>query len=262
MDSPGDAPQPSRASTSDAVPVSVLLVHGIRTSSSMWRHQIDVLRGRGHTVAAVDLPGHGSRLGEPFTAVAARRAIDEGVTSLGGRVMLVGLSLGGYWAIDYAATHPERVIGLVASSCSALPRGPLLGGYRALARGIRRLPDRGLLLHRTIARAFLPQQGALDVMAGGVALDVMDAGLRATGRLTPLRSLAAYPGPVWLINGSRDHFRLHEHRFLAACRRGTLIVVPGATHLVSLVQPELFSEHLTAVAQTLTERKCFGDSAA
>jgi len=243
-----------------AEPVSVLLVHGIRTSSSMWRHQLESLRRRGHRAIAVDLPGHGARSGQPFTADAARRVIDEGVTALGGRVLLVGLSLGGYWAIDYAADHPGRVIGLVAASCSALPRGPLLGGYRALARGIRRLPDRGLFLHRVFARAFLPPQGVLDVMAGGVALDVMDAGLLATGRLTPLRSLRRYSGPIWLINGSHDHFRLHERRFLAACRRGTLIVMPGATHLVSLVQPELFSANLLAIAATLSEPDYFADS--
>jgi len=251
MDVPGDASLGAARSRRAGEPVPVLLVHGIRASSSMWRHQVDNLRARGHLVLAVDLPGHGSRLGEAFSAEAARSAIEVGVRSLGGRVMLVGLSLGGYWAIDYAADHPDSVIGLVAASCSALPRGPLLSGYRALARAIRRLPDRGLLLHTAIARAFLPAQGVVDVMAGGVALDVMDAGLLATGRLTPLSSLAAYPGPTWLINGSRDHFRLHERRFLAACRRGTLIVMPRATHLVSLVQPEPFSDHLSAIAEKL-----------
>ena len=232
--------------------VPVLLVHGIRTSATMWRFQERRLRAAGHDVLAVDLPGHGTRLGEPFTVVAALAAIDAGVTALGGRVLLVGLSLGGYYAIEYAARNPDRVLGLVAASCCALPREPLLSGYRLLARGIRRLPDRGLWLHNAAVRRFLPPQGARDVLAGGVALDVMDAGLRATGTLRPLAALAAYPGPVWLINGGLDHFRLHEARFLAACRQGRLIVVPGATHLESLVKPDAFSTHLAFVASALT----------
>ena len=233
-------------------PVPVLLVHGIRTSASMWRHQVDRLRADGHAVLAIDLPGHGTRHGEQFTVEGALDAIDAAVTALGGRVMLVGLSLGGYYAIAYAGAHPERVIGLVAAGCSTVPGGPGLGAYRGLARGIHHLPDRGLWLHTAMVRALVPRQGALDVLAGGVALDVMDAGLRATSTLTPLASLAAYPGPVWLVNGSLDQFRLHERRFLAACRHGRLVIVPGATHLVSLAQPQRFTAVLRRVAASLT----------
>ena len=229
--------------------VPVLLVHGIRASATMWRFQEEKLRNAGHPVLAIDLPGHGQRLNEPFTVPAALAAIDDGVTALGGRVLLVGLSLGGYYAVAYAAAHPDRVAGLVAAGCSAVPRGVLLEGYRLLARVIHRLPDRGLRLHETMARLFLPAAGARDVLAGGAALDVMDSGLRATSTLTPLASLEAYPGPVWLVNGALDHFRLNERRFLAACRTGAIVVVPGATHLASLAQPERFTAILLRIAE-------------
>lgn len=232
--------------------IPILLVHGIRTSATMWRHQVARLRDDGHSVLAIDLPGHGALLGEEFTVEGALREIDAGVTALGGRVMLVGLSLGGYYAIAYAGAHPERVAGLVAADCSTVPGGPGLAAYRGLARGIRLLPDRGLWLHTTMVRALVPRQGALDVLAGGVALDVMDAGLRATATLRPLASLAAYPGPVWLVNGALDQFRLNERRFLAACRRGRLVIVPGATHLVSLAQPQRFTAVLRRVAAELS----------
>lgn len=229
----------------------LLLVHGIRTSASMWRHQVNALRADGYEVLAVDLPGHGDRWAEPFTVDAALAAIDAGVRELGGRVILVGLSLGGYYAIAYAARHPERVAGLVAAGCSAEPHGPALKGYRGLARLIHRLPDRGLWLHMQMVRQLLPAEGALDAVAGGVALDVMDPGLQATGTLDPLADLGRFPGPVWLVNGRFDHFRLNERRFLAACRRGRLIVVPGAPHLVSLAQPGRFTAVLRRVAAEL-----------
>jgi pimeloyl-ACP methyl ester carboxylesterase len=228
--------------------VPVLLVHGIRASATMWRHQEEQLRAAGYPVLAIDLPGHGKRMGEPFTVPAALAAIDDGVAHLGDRVLLVGLSLGGYYAMAYAAQHPDRVAGLVAAGCSAVPKGVLLEGYRVLARMIHRLPDRGLWLHETMARRLLPPAGARDVLAGGAALDVMDAGLRATATLTPLASLAAYPGPIWLVNGALDHFRLNERGFLAACRNGEVVVVPGATHLSSLAQPERFTTILLRIA--------------
>ncbi len=229
----------------------IVLVHGIRTSATMWRQQAEALRADGYEVVAVDLPGHGTRLSEGFTVESALAAIDAGVQELGGRVMLVGLSLGGYYAMAYAAAHPERVIGLVAAGCSALPRGPLLTAYRALARAIGRLPDKGLWLNDTMVRRMLPPQGALDVLAGGTALEVMDPGLRATETLSPLDDLAAYPGPVWLVNGRFDHFRLHERAYLAANPKARLIIVPRATHLVSLMQPERFTDALRRVAAEL-----------
>jgi pimeloyl-ACP methyl ester carboxylesterase len=234
--------------------VPVLLVHGIRTSASMWRHQQEWLAREGHPVLAVDLPGHGARLGEQFTVAGALDAIDAGVAALGGRVVLVGLSLGGYYAMAYAARHPDRVIALVAAGSSFEPGGVGLAGYRLLARLIRRLPDRGLALHTFLVRRMLPPAGVADVLAGGVALDVMDAGLRSTGTLTPLADLRAFPGPVWLVNGAWDHFRLHQNRFLAAAARGTLVTVPGAGHLVSLHRPHAFDTVLRRILAEVSAR--------
>lgn len=239
-------------------PIPIVFVHGIRTSASMWRRQVEALRGIGHPVHAIDLPGHGSRIGEEFTVAAALAAIDAGVQALGGRVLLVGLSLGGYYSIAYAAQHPGAVIGLIAAGCSVVPRGAPIGAYRRLAAAIHRLPDRGLWLHTAFVRALLPASAQQDVLAGGVALDVMDAGLRATGTLHPLTDLAAYPGPVWLVNGRFDQFRLQERRFRAASRDGTLVVIPGATHLSSLAQPGRFTAVVATVAARLSERRSMG----
>ncbi|TFC85581.1 alpha/beta fold hydrolase [Cryobacterium sp. TMT4-31] len=227
--------------------VPVVLVHGIRTSASMWRHQLEWLAAAGHPVVAVDLPGHGSRLGEPFTLDGALGAIDGAVDAVEGPVLLVGLSLGGYYAIAYAARNPDRVLGLVAAGSSFEPGGPGLAAYRWLARIIHRFPDRGLWLHTFLVRRMLPPAGVRDVLAGGVGLDVMDAGLAATGRLSPLADLRAFPGPVWLVNGAYDHFRLHQRRFLAAAQRGTLVTVPGAGHLVSLHRPHRFDTVLRCI---------------
>ncbi len=237
----------------DAIPI--VLVHGIRTSASMWRFQSEALRSDGYEVQTVDLPGHGARMGEPFTVDGAVGAIDDRIAAFDRPVLLVGLSLGGYYAIEYASRHPERVAGLVAAGCSTVPYGPPLEVYRSLARGIRRLPDHGMWLHTAFVRRLLPPQGAIDVLAGGVALDVMDAGLRATSTLNPLAGLSAYDGPVWLVNGQFDHFRADERRFLAACRDGRLVIVPGATHLASLVRPMPFTDALRRAAAELSARR-------
>lgn len=232
--------------------IPVLFVHGIRTSGTMWRRQLAGLGESAHPALAIDLPGHGSRMNEPFTVAGALAAIDEGVEALGGRVLLVGLSLGGYYAIEYAARHPQKVAGLVAAGSCAQPAGWPLDAYRRLARLIRRMPNHGLWLHTTLVRLLLTPEGAADTLAGGVPLHVMDAALGATGTLRPLDSLARYPGPVWLVNGQFDQFRLHERRFLNACRNGHLVVVPWASHLVSLAQPERFAVVLKSILEHVT----------
>ncbi|QEO16003.1 alpha/beta hydrolase [Agromyces intestinalis] len=236
----------------------VVLVHGIRTSATMWRNQLAPLRAHGVEVDAIDLPGHGAHLGEAFSLDAAYAAIDaalarsqaQGETDATVPRLLVGLSLGAYLAIGYAAEHPGRIDGLVAASAGTRPRGAGLAGYRALAAAIRRLPDQGRSLNDAMAALFLPADAAADIVAGGVALDVMADALGAIGTIDLEAALGGIAVPVWFVNGRWDHFRFEERRMLRAARDARLVVVPGATHLVSLVKPDHFTAAvLDAVAE-------------
>lgn len=252
----------------------VVLVHGLRTSATMWRRQVAALGRHGIDAVAVDLPGHGTRLGGPFSVDDALEVIDaafprddadrgDGSGAAGasgaagtGRTprLLVGLSLGGYLAIEYAATHRGRIDGLVAASCGTRPRGAGLAGYRRLAAAIGRLPDHGRGLNDLMVRVFLPRDRVADVLAGGVALDVMAPVLGAVSALDPEAALARIDVPVWLVNGRFDHFRIEERRMLRAARDGRLVVVPGATHLVSLARPEEFTAVVLGAVAELEAR--------
>ncbi len=223
----------------------VVLVHGMRASRTMWRAQVDALTGAGYEALAVDLPGHGRRLDERFTLDGAVGAIADGVEAVGGRALVVGLSLGGYTAVAHAARRPDQVAGLVAAACSSVPRPAVVRAWGLAADQLfARLPDRGAALNQALVDRTLPPAGATDVGAGGFALGVVGDTMRAMRDATPLVDLARVEVPVWLVNGRYDHFRGDERRFLAACRDGRLVVVPGATHLVSLVRPVRFTRVL------------------
>ena len=62
-----------------AVTQSIVLIHAIRSSRTMWKGQVRRLRERGYQVIAPDLPGHGRRRGEPFTLEGARATLDHAV---------------------------------------------------------------------------------------------------------------------------------------------------------------------------------------
>ncbi|WP_395243289.1 alpha/beta fold hydrolase [Agromyces sp. MMS24-K17] len=239
----------------------VVLLHGIRTSATMWRNQLAPLSAAGIEVLPLDLPAHGARMAEPFSVDAAFAAIDAALNPgadepADRRVprLLVGLSLGGYLSIEFAATHPGRLDGLVAASCSTRPRGVAVAGYQRLAAAIRRLPDRGRGLNDAMARLFLSPEAVADVVAGGVALDVMADAIGAVGRFDIERSLERIDVPVWFVNGRYDHFRLEERRMLRAARDARLVVVPGATHLVSLGRPEHFTAAVLGAVAELERR--------
>jgi len=224
---------------------SVVLVHGLRTSASMWRHQVGVLSDLGYTVSTPDLPGHGARMGERFTLDGGVATIDEAVAAAPGPVFLAGFSLGGYLAAHWAAAAPRAVSGILAASCGTQPHRVILDAWRLGAGAIHLLPDRGLGLNNAVVRAVIRDpQYAHDVIAGGVALEVMQDVLRELRSIRMESALSRIDQPVWLVNGTLDHIRLQERRFLAATRNGTLVRIPGATHMVSLARPEAFTRVL------------------
>src|SRR4051812_17660785 len=171
---------------------SVVLLHGIRTSASMWRAQFEALDAAGIQAQAVDLPGHGARIAERFSLDGALDALDEAVDGLPGPVVLCGLSLGGYLALHWTAERGEgRIDGLIAAGCGTTPRGAPLAGYRGIADLIHRLPDRGSWLNQFMVDRFISDETAReDVVAGGVALDVMSDGLGAMASVRPLAAIA------------------------------------------------------------------------
>jgi len=234
--------------------VPVVLLHGLRSSRTMWRGQLEALDRAGRSALAIDLPGHGERRGERFTLDGAVEAVAEAVDALGGSAFVVGLSLGGYVGIRHAARRPDQVAGLIAASCSTRPHKVLLAGWAFGASYIVRLPDGGARLNQFFVDLALPPQGAQDAGAGGFALDVTDDVLREMATATPLEDLGRVEAPVWVVNGRLDHFRGEERRFVAACADGRLVVVPGATHLVNLVRPTRFTRVLLEALAEVDDR--------
>lgn len=224
--------------------MQAVLVHGIRTSATMWRSQLTHLEGRGVAAVAVDLPGHGTRMAEPFTLDGAFDTIDRAVTDASSRgpVLLVGHSMGGLLSIAYAGRQdPPPIDAFIAASCTAVPRGIGLATYRALARGFDRLPRRGQPIADWVLDRTLPPATRPDFGAGGYAYDAQDVALRSLSVLDLLEALRRIEVPTWFINGQYDQLRANERLFTSLVPHAELLVVPRTSHLVTAMRPAVFN---------------------
>ena len=234
--------------------ISVVLVHGIRTSASMWRAQVEHLRERGIPAEAVDLPGHGTRMSETFTLDGALDTIDAAVhrAAARGPVVLASHSLGGLILIAYMGREtPPPVDAFVAASCTAVPRGLALGTYRTLARGVDALPGRGMWFSERLLDRTLPSETRADFGAGGYALDMQDTALGTLAELDVLTSLRRIQVPIWFVNGQYDQLRVRERLFTRVARHAELIVVPQTSHLVTAMRPRVFNAVLDLAVATV-----------
>jgi pimeloyl-ACP methyl ester carboxylesterase len=94
----------------DAPPL--LLFHGSGTNTAMWRGDV-AMWARHFRVYAVDLigePGHSAPSRPPLDSEAYALWLDDVLEGLGvERAAVVGASLGGWLAVDYATRRPHRV---------------------------------------------------------------------------------------------------------------------------------------------------------
>lgn len=234
--------------------VQVVLIHGIRTSATMWRAQVEHLARRGYEAVTVDLPGHGTRISEPFTLDEAFATIDHAVRDAAARgpVLLVGHSMGGLLSIEYLGREDRPpVAGFIAASCTAVPRGLGLAAYRILARGLDMLPGRGQWVSDRVLQYTLPLETRADFGAGGYALDAQDVALRSLSVLDLLAALRRIDVPLWFINGQYDQLRVNERLFMKVARDPELIVVPRTSHLVTAMRPRVFNALLDVAIATI-----------
>lgn len=236
----------------------VVFVHGIRTSATMWRAQVEHLTAAGIGAHALDLPGHGTRMSETFTLDGAFETIDAAVTDAAARgpVLLVAHSMGGLVSIEYMGREdPPPVEAFIAAGCTSIPRGAGLTMYRTLARGFDRLPRRGQPLTDMVLDRTLPPETRADFAAGGYAYDAQDTALRSLSLLDLVSALKRISVPMWFVNGQWDQLRLNERLFTALKPEAELIVVPRTSHLVTAMRPRVFNAVIDLALATMAQER-------
>jgi pimeloyl-ACP methyl ester carboxylesterase len=251
MDDPGLLAPPWIAVGPRDAPVIVFL-HGTRLTRAQWFPQLRRLRDR-YRCVAVDLPGHGLRAGEPFTLEAAVAAVAAAIEaeSPSSPAVVVGLSLGGYVAIETAEARPDLVSGLVLAGCSAEAFGPAAWPFRLFATFMERAPGRiSDGLNGLYFRLRYPRGLAGPIIDGGFW---PAAGAQAVRLLVGRRYLERL-GRLWLpvlvVNGTLDPvFGPQGDYWAASCRSGRHVHLRRAMHLSNLDRPTAFSRLVAAFTE-------------
>ena len=155
---------------------ALLLVHGIGDSSDTWRPVFDQL-ARDHTVIAPDLLGHG-RSEKPradYTIAGFANGMRDLLSILGvERVTVVGHSLGGGVAAQFAYQFPERCERLVLVGSGGVGRtvSPLLR-FAAVPGAEILMPFLGLPPVRALSRAGASLLRSLDTALGRDAVEIL-----------------------------------------------------------------------------------------
>lgn len=221
----------------------IVFVHGAMMGRSVWSPQVAALADR-YRCISVDLPGHGSQRGRPFSLDAAAAGVVAAIDqAAGGRAVVVGLSLGGYVAMTVAGHHPEKVRGLVIAGSTREPEGVSRLAFQLYGWGLRLAPEPAV---RVVALAWFRRRYgpvlATAITAGG---HFAKGGSQAVRHLIGGRfkdRLRAYGGPILVINGTMDLvFRIGAGRFLAGVPGVTNRMIPRAGHLSNVDRPEAFT---------------------
>ncbi|MGW1536579.1 alpha/beta fold hydrolase [Streptomyces aureus] len=235
----------------DAVPM--VLVHGTRFSAGQWSVQLAALRYE-FPVVAVDLPGHGERAAQPWSLSAATEIIAAAVDSLDrGPALVVGHSLGGYAALEFARLNPHRLRGLVLAGASASTRGLSALPYRWIAGLVPRVDADRLTRwnDRLLRRLYSPDVVEATIRSGYAFHTLPAAWGEVLGRFdaSAMRHVKA---PVLILNGEKDSvFRAGEEDFARAHPNARVELIPRARHLANFDDPEAFTDAVRRFAREL-----------
>lgn len=215
----------------DAPPLVVL--HGSGANTSTWRADTADW-SRSFRVYAVDLlgePGFSAPTRLPLDSDASARWLDEVVAALGlDTVALVGMSLGGWTALDYVLRRPGRVTTLVLLCPGGL--GKHRYGWLVKAIGLRMIGRHSV---RDTARIGLGLEGpAAEHIIDDIELTFTHFSPRS-GKLPIFRDeqLREVDIPVLVIVGERDALfdsAQTAERARGAFTRGEVRLLPGVGH--------------------------------
>ncbi len=238
----------------------VLLLHGLgHWADGAWGRLVPRLAPALRCVA-LDLPGFGAsdKPDVRYDPAFFRRVLDATVDALGlQRFALLGHSLGGFIAADWAGAHPDRVTHLALIAPAAFSRTPRHLLFALLASGPGRFVFTGRPSRRFVQRALMravADPATLDpahlerafALAQDLAMRTAFGGVYSASVTTFVSrramhaGFARYAGPVFCAWGTRDRYIAPGslRSVLRVYPRATTLLLDRSGHLPMIEQPQ------------------------
>lgn len=221
----------------------ILLLPGLLNDASLFTEQMIALSVLG-SVQVGDLTR---------SASIAELAADVLAEAPDGRLVLVGLSMGGYVAFEIMRTAPQRVAALVLIDTTARPDTPEAS---ALREELIKLAETDLdaVTERLLPRLSHPDlmnlpavRGVIQSMASGLGKEVFTRQQQAImSRPDSRPTLAGITCPTLVLCGREDQITPPEmaEEIAAGIKQAELKIIEHCGHLSTLDQPEQVSNLL------------------
>ncbi len=231
----------------------VVLIHGAGSSRLSW--PAELRRISGHTVYALDLPGHGASAGVGYQSVAGYcEALIAFMAELGMyQAIFTGHSLGGAIALNLAIDFPQHVAGLALISSGAffnLP--PNLLDY------LSNPASASAALQTIHALSLSPQTSPALAARSLEALkstrpSILYNDWTACAQFDLRNRMTEISVPVYIACGREDRFvPPSQSRYLAEnIPEAHLDTLSGAGHLVMLEQPAAIASGFSAYLEKI-----------
>ena len=229
--------------------VPVILLHAATGSSRVWEYQIPVFAAGGYRVIAFDRRGWGRTVIDPTEPQPGTAAGDllALLDDLGlDRVHVVGTAAGGFVALDFALSYPQRVRSLVIANSIG---GVQDADYLELGRRLRPQPQFDALPPEF--REVGPSYRAGDAAGTQrwVDLEKISRPPGPPAPPQPLRNhitfamLETIKAPTLLLTGDADLYAPPPllQLFAARIKGSEVTIIPEAGHSSYWEQPELFN---------------------
>ncbi len=233
----------------DASLPAIVFVHGAGADHTVWKLQTRYFAWHGHSVLAIDMPGHGRSDGPPIPTIEGLADWLIALLDAAGldKATLVGHSIGSLITMDAAARYPDRVGALALLGCAYPMRvnDELLNSARAnevLANqltnswGYGRAAQRG---QHTMPGLWMMKGGMrlLEEADDGILYNDMNACHQYNGGDEAAQRLSC---PTLSIMAERDMMTpLKQARKTAAQIDGVReVVIPGAGHIMMDEAPD------------------------
>lgn len=234
---------------------TVVLIHGLGSCKEDWEAQIPALAAH-YRVLAVDLRGHGQS-DKPKNGYSIKQLAEDIRAFLEAmqcnKVHLIGFSLGGMTALQFAVTYPERLNSLViinATSSVVLDNWPTRKMFWTRLLTIQLMGVKRMAKVIATNNFPAPEQAEIrDKLERQFASNNKQAYFRSTRAIMhwDVRPwLNRITCPVLAISSDKDYtpVSLKQTDLVNAVPNGQLIVINDARHLVPMEQPKALNQVL------------------